>query len=67
MVKVETSGLFHYEVAGDLEKEAAAELEEKLDFLSRSYHLSGANYLTELSSILEAVEKKFSVIIHTAI
>ena len=38
MIIVETTGLFHYEVSGSREQEAAADLERRLDAINRDYH-----------------------------
>lgn len=57
---VETFGLYHYEVTGNREAEAAAELDEAYDFLSRS-HLSGQAYEIELADARERIERDYGV------
>lgn len=60
MIKVETFSLYHYEVTGENEAAAAAELEEKYDFLSRS-HLSGDAFEIELADARNAIAEKYGV------
>lgn len=60
MIKVYTNGLYHYEIVGKKEKEAAAEMERCLDFLSRS-HYSGESYLDELSDLRHRLSAKYDV------
>ena len=60
MVKVYTDGLYHYEIIGEREKEAADEMENKLDLLSRS-HYGGESYLVELSELRHSISEKYGV------
>lgn len=59
MIKVETGGLFHYEVTGDREVEAAAELEQKLDFISRDYR--NPYTAEDISAARQSVAEKYGV------
>ena len=60
MTKVYTNGLYHYEIIGHNEKEAADEMERCLDFLRRS-HYGGEIYLDELSDIRHRISAKYDV------
>lgn len=67
MTKVYTGGLYHYEVIGEREAEAAAELENSLDFLSRAYPNGGEAYLIEQNGVREFVRSKYGVEIHPVV
>ena len=58
---VETNGLYHYNVSGEREAEAAAELENKLDFISRDYHNRFA--LDDIVSARNCIAEKYGVTI----
>lgn len=59
-------GLFDYIVEGVLENKAAIELEQKLEFLSRS-HLIGSGLLTEIEDARRSVEENYGVTVRTTI
>lgn len=67
MKKVWTTALFHYEIVGENEAKAAKELEQRLDFLSRCYHIQGESYLEEKRGIVEDTAKKYDVQIKAVI
>lgn len=67
MTKVYTGSLYHYEVIGECEAEAAAELENSIDFLSRTYPNGGEAYLIEQNGVRESVQSKYGVEIHTVV
>lgn len=64
MKKVYTEGLYHYEISGDREADAAAELENRLEALNRSY-LSYPRprecFLDDLADIRQDVARKYGV------
>ena len=64
MIKVETSGLYHYEITGEREQEAAQELESKLDFISRDYR--NAYTAEDIADTRRDIAKKYNVIIRSA-
>ena len=63
MIKID-NGLFHYEVTGEREQEAAQELESKLDFISRDYR---SMYTAEdIADTRREIANKYDVIIRSA-
>lgn len=56
---VETNGLYHYNVSGKREEEAAAELENKLDFISRDYH--NRFVLDDIADARNGIAEKYGV------
>lgn len=52
MIKVETTGLYHYEVTGAREQEAAAALDRFLEFQSMDY------YSPQLFALQDLTEKR---------
>lgn len=64
---VETGGLYHYEVRGEREIEAAAELERKLDILSRDYSRPLAYVGMDMADTVADVRKAYGVEIKAAI
>lgn len=61
---VETNGLYHYNVIGEHEAEAAAELEAKLDIISRDYHSSYT--LDDIADARKAIVEKYGVLIEAS-
>ena len=59
MIKVETNSLYHYEVTGEREQEAAQELEKKLDFIYRDYY--SPYTAQDISEARQDVAKKYGV------
>jgi hypothetical protein len=64
---VETGGLYHYEVRGERETEAAAELERKMDILSRDYSRPSAYVGLDMADTVADVRKAYGVEIKAAI
>ena len=64
MKKVYTEGLYHYEISGDREEDAAAELENRMEALNRSY-LSYPRpieyFLDDLADIRRDIARKYGV------
>ena len=55
-------GLYSYELTGEREAEAAAALEERIDYLD---HLPGVRYYAdELAAIREKIAEQYGVEIH---
>lgn len=61
---VETYGLYHYCVTGERDEEAAADLERRLDFISRDYHNRFA--ADDISDARRAVAEQYGVEITTS-
>ena len=59
MIRVETTGLYHYEVAG--ENETAAELSRHLDLISRDYHHSETYIREEIAQLRQDIIDKYDV------
>lgn len=65
MIKVETNCLYHYEVTGEREQEAAQELEKKLDFIYHDYY---SRYTAQdISEARQDVAKEYGVEIKAVI
>ena len=64
MEKVYTEGLYHYEIRGDREEDAAAELENRMEALNQSY-LSYPRpreyFLDDLADIRRDIARKYGV------
>ena len=63
-------GPFDYTVTGENDEQetvAAEELENRLDFLSRSYHLGREELLVEVSDLRRKISEKYNVKIGTTI
>jgi pantothenate synthetase len=61
MTRVETTGLYHYEVTGEQETAAAEELTRKLDTISRDYH-HGGSYITDaIAHTRQDIAEKYGV------
>lgn len=63
MQRVETAGLYHYEVNGKREVEAAAALSDKLDSVYRDYRHNSEYILQEIMDARNDVEERFDVYI----
>ena len=59
MIRVETNCQYRYEVSGEREKEAAQELERKLDFIYRDYY--SPYTAQDISEARQDVAKKYDV------
>lgn len=59
-------GLYHFEVSGDREKEAAAELNNRYCFLVHS-HLSGLAFQVEESDLVKRIAEKYNVQVKVSI
>jgi hypothetical protein len=60
-------GPFDYIVTGERESQAAKELENRLDFLSRSYNLRREELIVEISDLRRRIEQKYNVKIGTTL
>ena len=70
MKKVFTGSLYHYEISGAREEDAAAELENRLESLNRSYESyprPREYYLDDLADIRRDVAGKYGVDIHAEV
>lgn len=64
MINVYTACLFHYEVSGDREQEAAAILNEKIDFYDRALgygHISSDSHTESIIGVIAQLESEYSV------
>lgn len=61
MIRVETTGLYHYEVAGARETAAAEELTRQLDSISRDYHHSEEYIRDSLAQARQDICDRFGV------
>lgn len=61
MIRVETTGLYHYEVAGENETAAAAELSRHLDLISRDYRHSETYIREEIAQLRQDIIDKYDV------
>ena len=69
MVRVEAfnGGMFHYEVSGEREAEAAAELDRTLRFYERDLHTPGEFVLQDIADKRSALAEKYGVEIRSAL
>lgn len=66
MKRVDTYGLYHYEITGDREEEAAAEFEKKYDDLFRS-GLPSEYLLDDLAAYRHDISEKYGVEIRAVV
>jgi len=64
MQRVETTGVYHYEITGEREKEAAEELTKRLDAISRDYFRPSGYKLDDIADARTSVAGKYGVEIH---
>ena len=64
MKRVESMGLFHYEIAGEREAEAAAALEQKLNAIYRGY---STDILDDISAARHSVVEQYGVEIRAVV
>ena len=69
MIRVEAfnGGLFHYEVSGEQESEAAAELDKTLRFYERDLHTASEYVLQDIADKRAALAEKYGVEIRSAL
>lgn len=60
-------GLYRYIVEGERETEAAAELDRRVDAISRNYHTSEEHHLMDLADTRADIEREFAVKIKVVI